>query len=360
MAVLRPGRLARMETSIESPAGSFDVLAIYHEVLDNDPDITMPLAAIHSLLEVLTKTNASTVSEYMDILKKGKTILIDAVPNSYSLQAGCDIFQRFVMRSLDNIENFEETKAHLVANGQLFVERARQAREKIAETGSLFIKDGSTVLIHSYSRVVLAVLSKAAARNKRFRVYITESRPNGSGLKSKRVLERHGIPCCMLLDVAVGYAIQKTDMVLVGAEGIVENGGLINQIGTLNVASLAKAANKPFYCLVESHKFVRIFPLSQYDLVTPEPVLQFSDPPIPSQFGSALMSPNPDDGSANTPTAEVEESSSSSPAMHGLVREKITSSSADVRNGDVMGIDEIANNPQLVRHLPSSTYSIAF
>lgn len=342
MAPVRPNRLSRADTSIESPAGSFDVLAIYGEVLQNDPDITMPLAAIYSLLEVLTKTNASTVSEFMDILKRGKNILIDAVPNSYSLQAGCDIFQRFVMRSLDNIENFEETKAHLVANGQLFVQRARQAREKIAETGSLFVKDGATILIHSYSRVVLAVLTKAAQRNKRFKVYITESRPNGAGLKSKQVLEHHGIPCCMLLDVAVGYVMQKVDIVLVGAEGIVENGGLINQIGTLNVATIAKAANKPFYCLVESHKFVRIFPLSQYDLVTPEPILQFSDPPMRSFENSALSSPmlNQDSHGFDLRDSAVN-------AQGG----KITSSSGDVRNEDIMGIEEIKNNPQLVRTL---------
>ena len=340
MAPMRPGKLSRADTSIDSPAGSFDVLAIYSEVLQNDPDITMPLAAIYSLLEVLTKTNASTVSEFMDILKRGKNILIEAVPNSYSLQAGCDIFQRFVMRSLDNIENFEETKSHLVANGQLFVQRARQAREKIAEIGSSFIKDGATILIHSYSRVVLAVLTLAAQRNKRFKVYITESRPNGSGLKSKRVLEQHGIPCCMLLDVAVGYVIQKTDIVLVGAEGIVENGGLINQIGTLNVATMAKAANKPFYCLAESHKFVRIFPLSQYDLVTPEPVLQFSDPTVAPHLSSAAMSPALDASAFGGPT-------DTAPSIQQS--EKITSSSGDVRNEDVMGIEEIKNNPQLVR-----------
>ena len=29
---------------------------------------------------------------------------------------------------------------------------------------------------------------------------------------------------------------------------------------------MAKAANKPFYAVVESSKFVRVFPLNQYDL----------------------------------------------------------------------------------------------
>ncbi|ORY85642.1 translation initiation factor eIF-2B subunit alpha [Protomyces lactucae-debilis] len=344
MAPVRPSRLSRVDTSIDSPNGSFDVLAIYRDHLERDPDITMPLAAISALLEVLTKTNASTVSEFTDILKRGKRILIDAVPNAYSLQAGCDIFEAFIGKSLRDVEDFDETKAHLVANGRLFISRAREARVKIAEIGAKFVKDGSTVLIHSYSRVVLAVLTRAAEENRRFRVFITESRPNGSGLKSKRVLERYGIPTCMLLDVAVGYAMPLCDMVLVGAEGVVENGGLINQIGTQNVAALAKREGKPFYCVAESHKFVRIYPLSQFDLNKSDPVLEFSDPPSRSQAGSAL-------GSAlGTPALRSSEDAfAKAPPGNGFFEEgiKVTSSSADVRNEHVMSLDDICNNPSL-------------
>jgi translation initiation factor 2B subunit (eIF-2B alpha/beta/delta family) len=32
------------------------------------------------------------------------------------------------------------------------------------------------------------------------------------------------------------------------------------------MAVVAKAANKPFYVAVESYKFVRMYPLNQYDL----------------------------------------------------------------------------------------------
>ena len=58
----------------------------------------------------------------------------------------------------------------------------------------------------------------------------------------------------------------KVDMVLVGAEGVVETGGIINQIGTYQIGVMAKAAKKPVYAVVESYKFVRLFPLNQDDL----------------------------------------------------------------------------------------------
>ena len=34
----------------------------------------------------------------------------------------------------------------------------------------------------------------------------------------------------MILDAAVGYVMEKVDMVLCGAEGVVESGGIINKV----------------------------------------------------------------------------------------------------------------------------------
>jgi translation initiation factor eIF-2B subunit alpha len=55
----------------------------------------------------------------------------------------------------------------------------------------------------------------------------------------------------------------RVDLVLVGAEGVVENGGVINKLGTYQIALCAKALNKPFYVAAESYKFARLYPLNQ-------------------------------------------------------------------------------------------------
>lgn len=46
----------------------------------------------------------------------------------------------------------------------------------------------------------------------------------------------------------------SVDLVLLGAEGVVENGGIINKLGTLNIALAAAAHNKPVYVAAESYK----------------------------------------------------------------------------------------------------------
>ncbi|RIA87974.1 translation initiation factor eIF-2B subunit alpha [Glomus cerebriforme] len=249
------------EVATINNAEQFDIVTCYQKFLENNPDISMPIAAIESLVELIKHSKATTLSEFMESLKDASQTLKSSVRNSISLSAGADLFLRFVTRTSHDVTNFEACKEHLRNSGKVLVEKAV-----------------ATILIHSYSRVVMLLLQQAAAHKKRFKVYVTESRPTSLGIRSTKILRKAGIPATIILDTAVGYVIDKVDAVFVGAEGVVENGGLINAIGTYQLAVVAKAANKPFYAVIESYKFVRLFPLNQYDLPTHTPdLLTFPD-----------------------------------------------------------------------------------
>lgn len=47
-------------------------------------------------------------------------------------------------------------------------------------------------------------------------------------------------------------------MVIVGAQAVVESGGCINTVGTLQLAIVAQSANTPFYVAAESYKLSRV------------------------------------------------------------------------------------------------------
>jgi translation initiation factor eIF-2B subunit alpha len=49
-----------------------------------------------------------------------------------------------------------------------------------------------------------------------------------------RLLEEENIPCTVILDSAVGYVMEQVDMVMVGAEGVVESGGIINKVSSMD------------------------------------------------------------------------------------------------------------------------------
>lgn len=81
-----------------------------------------------------------------------------------------------------------------------------------------------------------------------------------------RDLREAHIPCTLILDSAVGYIMEQIDFVMVGAEGVVESGGIVNKVGSYTVALCARETKVPFYVLTESFKFARLFPLNQADL----------------------------------------------------------------------------------------------
>ena len=45
-----------------------------------------------------------------------------------------------------------------------------------------------------------------------------------------RELEDAGVPYTLILDASIGYIMSEIDYVLVGAEGVVESGGIINRV----------------------------------------------------------------------------------------------------------------------------------
>ncbi|MCJ1362621.1 translation initiation factor eIF-2B subunit alpha [Acarospora aff. strigata] len=277
-------------------AGDGSIVKTYRRLLASDPDLTMPVAAIEALVLLLTHSQVSTISETLDLLATSTTHLKRSIPNPISLSAGTDLFQRYLITTLQRpgqlgpAGDFRSIRSHLLSNGRLFVQRAKESRQKIASFGRHFVRDGATVLTNGGSRVVGALLRSAADSSSgsvRFRVvYVLNSAPPNSdspgseaepeGHSIVRDLRSRNVPVATIPESAVAYSLGKVDMVIVGAEGVVENGGIISRLGTYQIGLLAKAAGKPFYVVAESHKFVRLYPLSQYDLPIEQKVIEFS------------------------------------------------------------------------------------
>lgn len=254
--------------------GDFDIWATYQSIL-NDEKISTPLAAILALTELIRRSHAGTMFELVKDLNDGAKVLNGQTPNPIGLNAGCELFIAFVTLFPHDSASFSDLKRELVKQGQKYAEEALTYRDKIAQLALGFIKDDSVILTHSYSRVVMQTLLRAH-ETKRISVYVTEARPRGLGLRTYEELTAAGVPCTVVLDSAVSYVMDKVDFVLVGSEAVVESGGLINAVGSNQIAIIAKAANIPFYALAESYKFHRLFPLSQYDLPTHKPnILSF-------------------------------------------------------------------------------------
>ncbi|KAF2736148.1 translation initiation factor-like protein eIF-2B subunit alpha [Polyplosphaeria fusca] len=278
----------------ENPLPTFDIVDTYRRILVSDPNLTMPVAAIEALVEALAHSNVSTIAETLQLLERHTNILKASTPNPISLSAGTDLFQRYMVATLNRptsfgglasahlgpSDDFRAIRNHLLSSGRLFVERAKASREKIASFGRQFLRDGATVLTNGGSRVVGALLKRAAeSSSMRFKViYVLSPSASSDSLEGQQTvaeLRAHNVPVATIPDSAVAYSLGQVDMVIVGAEGVVESGGIISRLGTYQMGLLAKSKGKPFYVVAESHKFVRLYPLGQFDLPIEQNVLDF-------------------------------------------------------------------------------------
>ncbi|ELK26415.1 Translation initiation factor eIF-2B subunit alpha [Myotis davidii] len=257
--------------------------------MKEDPDMASAVAAIRTLLEFLKRDTGETIQGLRANLTRAIETLC-CVDSSVAVSSGGELFLRFISLASLEYSDYSKCKKIMIERGELFLRRISLSRSKIADLCHTFIKDGARILTHAYSRVVLRVLEAAVAAKKRFSVYITESQPDLSGQvpphwvlrpavilradcgleaiarsqgvprpaakKMAKALCHLNVPVTVVLDAAVGYIMEKVDLVIVGAEGVVENGGVINKIGTNQMAVCAKAQNKPFYVVAESFKFI--------------------------------------------------------------------------------------------------------
>ena len=64
-------------------------------------------------------------------------------------------------------------------------------------------------------------------------------------LDAAKIFSDAGIPTTVILDAAVSKYMEFVDLCLCGAEGVMENGGIVNKLGTFQIAMVAKAMKKP-------------------------------------------------------------------------------------------------------------------
>jgi translation initiation factor eIF-2B subunit alpha len=241
--------------------------------------VALPVAAIKSLLGVIQRTNSGTMMGMEMELKQASDEMLKFANDPFNsnmlggrshiaLASGCELFLKYITRCFLELPDFNECIEQIISRGQRFSDISIAAKERIASTGTAFIQPGSTVMTHGWSSVVSSLLIQAA-KDTHFEIIILEGRPDASGAKSAAsCYAKAGIPTTVILDSAMAHVMERVDMVIVGAEGVVENGGIINKIGTYAMAIAAKELGKPFYVAAESFKFARLYPLNQSDLPT--------------------------------------------------------------------------------------------
>lgn len=136
----------------------------------------------------------------------------------------------------------------------------------IGEHGRVLIGAGDNVLTHcNAGGLAVSELGTATAplylnheAGVAFHVYVDETRPLFQGARlTAWELGAAGIDLTLICDNAAAslMAAGQVDLVLVGTDRIARNGDVVNKIGTLNLAVLARHFGVPFYVACPSSTF---------------------------------------------------------------------------------------------------------
>ena len=288
----RPSREHPIANDVVSRLSS--LVAAYHRTLSEDQDLSMPVAAIEALIELLGEIKSSTVFETIEILESQIDHLKASVPNPIPPSAGADLFMKTLLKSLrqetkvhgsganmrvasNSDMSFDEMRQYLLRNSRNFAAQAKAARVAIADVGARYVKPGSTVMTSGGSRCVKQMLLRAAERRAQlngspdFRViYVMDGSEDSE--PAVRALREQGVPVSTVDVASMAHAMKLggVDRVFVGAEAVCQRGGVLSRMGTYQLAMVANSLKKDFYVVTETHKFSRMIPLDQSDVASPQ------------------------------------------------------------------------------------------
>jgi len=126
------------------------------------------------------------------------------------------------------------------------IAEAEVAMQRLIENGAKQIQEGDHILTHCHSRTVVGIFREAKKQGRDFTVFVTETRPLKQGLITAKELLESRIKIVYGVDSDMGYLMKKCTKVLVGCDAILPDGSIVNKIGTLPMAIVAKAFGKPF------------------------------------------------------------------------------------------------------------------
>jgi methylthioribose-1-phosphate isomerase len=150
-----------------------------------------------------------------------------------------------------------EAQLVVVAEAQALHHQQTEDDLGLARQGALLLPEGAAVLTHCNTGALatggygtaLGIVKAAWEMGRISHVYLTETRPLLQGARlTAWELTRHGIPCTLVVDGAVGLLLARglAQAVVVGADRIARSGDVANKIGTYVLAVLAKEHGVPF------------------------------------------------------------------------------------------------------------------
>lgn len=134
-----------------------------------------------------------------------------------------------------------EAATVLSARAEAWGAAAAERRRALIAKATEILADVRRPLIYDYSSTVADVVRALARATGLDLIVIPESRAIDGGRRYMSALADLGVSVSFVPDAAIEYAMSRSDVVLLGAESVTSDGGIINTVGSTMTARAAHA-----------------------------------------------------------------------------------------------------------------------
>ncbi|GBD09736.1 Methylthioribose-1-phosphate isomerase [Candidatus Thermoflexus japonica] len=156
-------------------------------------------------------------------------------------------------RAIREASDLAAARANLIAALGKFRRQLEVHERAAARHAASLLRSARMIMTHSRSGLVARALAFAAEKGRSLQVICPVSEPGGEGQRMSEEVAAMGHTAILLPDLAAVHWLPQVDLVLVGADAWDEE-GIVNKIGTLALAILARAFQRPFFVVAISEK----------------------------------------------------------------------------------------------------------
>jgi ribose 1,5-bisphosphate isomerase len=160
---------------------------------------------------------------------------------------------RYVLQRMEG-DDVDALRRSVVDASEAFVRQLDRAQEDLGRVGANRLSDGDTVMTHCHSTDALACIEAAVEQGKSISAVVKETRPRQQGHITAEQLRDAGVPVTLIVDSAARRYLDEVDHVVVGADSIAADGGVINKIGTSGLAVNARERGVPIMTAAQTIK----------------------------------------------------------------------------------------------------------
>lgn len=230
---VRPTRLPEMETKREL-WGLYRTVAPTVETISSEVEYGSAYLSVRALEVLRDRLGGPDVDEEWETVTRVADDILTTQPNMAVLRN----------RTIRAIATAEDRTPSAVAESahELIAEVERADEAAAANVASRL--DGETVFTVSRSGTVLEALENGSPSE----VVVTVSETDREGVSAAEVIDRH-TDATLVSDAASSHSLTAfdVDVVLVGADGILPDGSVVNKVGTRAVALAAADEGIPVY-----------------------------------------------------------------------------------------------------------------